>query len=233
MCCVPFSFCNFPKTWSLYDADNHSHDTEICWDTIKNGQYSKRDTQAQKCVNFVFFTREPGGGQVLITPDFGSVKIKFKKLNNNKKNPNKTKKNERKKKQPKTTTTIKKTKWNKKKKTQTKPLTLAPFLSGSSIFQKQKRKTALHHRYQGTCWHLKDSPEDTYCIYLKNKACFSPPPTITSGLITVLESDFTTFLYLILMKRQKKEAIYFRLQYGATPIKELQIDWHLSVFRCI
>lgn len=35
---------------------------------------------------------------MLITPDFGSVKIKFKKLNNNKKKPNKTKKNERKKK---------------------------------------------------------------------------------------------------------------------------------------
>lgn len=26
-CCVPLSFCNFPKTWSPYDADYHSHDT--------------------------------------------------------------------------------------------------------------------------------------------------------------------------------------------------------------
>lgn len=26
-CCVSFSFCNFSKTWSPFDTDNHSHDT--------------------------------------------------------------------------------------------------------------------------------------------------------------------------------------------------------------
>lgn len=47
---------------------------------IKNGRYSKWDTQSQKSINFVLFTREPGGGQVLIAPDFRSVKTKFKKI---------------------------------------------------------------------------------------------------------------------------------------------------------
>lgn len=40
---------------------------------------SQSGTQSQKSINFLFFTREPGGGQVLITPEFRSVKTKLEK----------------------------------------------------------------------------------------------------------------------------------------------------------
>lgn len=89
MCCVPFLFCHFPKAWSPYNADNHSHDTVLKIAEIQpqvvntqSGEHSPKIVILLNRMNFVLCSQESlaaDGCLDLHTAEFRSIRKKYEK----------------------------------------------------------------------------------------------------------------------------------------------------------
>lgn len=87
MCCVPFLFCHFPKAWSPYNADNHSHDTVLKIAEIQpqvvntqSGEHSPKIVILLNRMNFVLCSQESlaaDGCLDLHTAEFRSIRKKI------------------------------------------------------------------------------------------------------------------------------------------------------------